>query len=105
MDLYFACGLLGPWSNHKALRKLNESLDLQHTFGFVKMVSFPQVTSAAGTDDASRTLLGTSEIKTGVPRSFSSDVGVVRIPQVISFDDVSSIGSVDQEVTISTDSR
>ena len=35
--------------------------------------------------------LGTSEIKTGVPKTFSSDGGGVKMPQVVSFDDVSNI--------------
>ncbi|RXG69864.1 Protein FAM91A1 [Armadillidium vulgare] len=87
------------WSAHEALKALDKLLDFRHTFGFVKMVSFPYANSD-GISRGTSAILGTSEIKTGVPRAFPSDVGVVRIPQVISFDDVSSIGTFDQEEVV-----
>ncbi|XP_068235313.1 protein FAM91A1-like isoform X1 [Palaemon carinicauda] len=107
-------------TNHPAVQVLSRQLDLQHTFGFIKLVAFP------GADTPGVSGFSTSEITTGMPqgatsssKSFvpdeseedpnignttsGSEAGTEKlsvdeasgdsssIPQVVSFDDVSSI--------------
>ncbi|XP_042226226.1 protein FAM91A1-like isoform X2 [Homarus americanus] len=117
--------------NHPAVQMLAKQLDLQHTFGFIKLVAFPSA------DTPGVTTLTAAEITTGMPQGSSStphksfitnpsaisnsitecskvasdgtsdsvascnstgnsdgidaDSSGASIPQVVSFDDVSSI--------------
>nr|XP_045619377.1 protein FAM91A1-like isoform X1 [Procambarus clarkii] len=120
--------------NHPAVQVLAKQLDLQHTFGFIKLVAFPSV------DTPGLTSLTAAEITTGMPQGATStphksfianssaitsnsegcnktaignasddsaifncftldsglsdnnaDTSSASIPQVVSFDDVSSI--------------
>ncbi|XP_066972878.1 protein FAM91A1 isoform X2 [Macrobrachium rosenbergii] len=107
-------------TNHPAVQVLSQHLDLQHTFGFIKLVAFP------GADTPGVSGFSTSEITTGMPQGATSssksyvpdvsddnpgtfdtssgnETGTEKlagdeasgdsssIPQVVSFDDVSSI--------------
>lgn len=52
--------------NHPAVQVLARQLDLQHTFGFIKLVAFPSA------DTAGVTTLTAAEITTGMPQGCSS---------------------------------
>ncbi|CAL4060121.1 unnamed protein product, partial [Meganyctiphanes norvegica] len=72
---------------HPAVRQLSSQLDLQHTFGYIKLVAFPSADAVA---DAPNTFLSSAEIKTGLPQGSVTNP-LPKIPQVVSFDDVSNI--------------
>lgn len=80
----------GPASaglKHPAVKQLASHLDLQHTFGYIKLVAFPSADAVA---DAPNSFLTSAEIKTGLPQGSVTNP-LPKIPQVVSFDDVSNI--------------
>lgn len=104
--------------NHPAIQVLARQLDLQNTFGFIKLVAFPsadipglsaaEITTGMPQGSAntpSRFIVNASGVANVVVDDRSSanvpddrrgltaatDVNTTSIPQVVSFDDVSSI--------------
>lgn len=91
---------------HPAVQSLSNQLDLEHTFGYIKLVAFPLAHTAVP--------LSATEITTGLPQGaaaaaanpFSSQgeldqdaPAALAIPQVVSFEDMSSIVLEKQEET------
>lgn len=88
---------------HPAVQSLSNQLDLEHTFGYIKLVAFPLAHTAVP--------LSATEITTGLPQGaaaaanpFSSQgeldqdaPAALAIPQVVSFEDMSSIVLEKQE--------
>ncbi|KAK3880789.1 hypothetical protein Pcinc_014741 [Petrolisthes cinctipes] len=91
---------------HPAVQSLSNQLDLEHTFGYIKLVAFPLAHTAVP--------LTATEITTGLPQGAAAAASpfnthgelsdqdtpaALAIPQVVSFEDMSSIVLEKQEET------
>ncbi|KAG0722098.1 Protein FAM91A1 [Chionoecetes opilio] len=104
-------------AKHPAIQSLAKNLDLEHTFGYIKLVAFPLV------DTPGLTSLSAAEITTGMPQGAATTAPVpvkpllappnpvvvpgvevervdVCIPQVVSFEDVSALSLEDPKPAV-----